>query len=113
MTHILKLRGAAALSRSRLDRLSGSVADVLPKLQGLAAEHWYFVELSAPLSADEESRLVDLLGARPETAAAPAGMMLLVVPRLGTISPWSSKATDIALQCGFGKVVRIERGTAY
>ena len=113
MTQILKLRGAAALSRSRLDRLSRSVAEVLPKLQGLAAEHWYFVELKAALSADEQARLVDLLGATPETAAPPAGLMVLVVPRLGTISPWSSKATDIALQCGFDKVVRIERGTAY
>tara|TARA_R110001583_G_scaffold24563_2_gene89782 strand:- start:34359 stop:38294 length:3936 start_codon:yes stop_codon:yes gene_type:complete len=113
MTQILKLRGAAALSRSRLDRLSRSVAEVLPKLQGLAAEHWYFVELNAALDAEETARLVDLLGATPETPTAPAGTMMLVVPRLGTISPWSSKATDIAHQCGFDKVVRIERGTAF
>ena len=41
------------------------------------------------------------------------GSLLLVTPRLGTISPWSSKATDIARNCGFAAVKRIERGTAY
>ncbi|TAH40842.1 MAG: phosphoribosylformylglycinamidine synthase, partial [Betaproteobacteria bacterium] len=113
MTSILKLRGAAALSRTRLERLSRAAGEVLSKLKGLAAEHWYFVELSAPLAPDETARLVDLLGAHPETGQAPIGTLLLVVPRLGTISPWSSKATDIARQCGFDKIVRIERGTAY
>jgi phosphoribosylformylglycinamidine synthase len=84
---------------------------VLPRLKGLGAEHWYFAEISAPLSDEELAKLVDLLGAYPE-GAAPAGSLLLVTPRLGTISPWSSKATDIAHQCGFDKIVRIERGTA-
>ncbi|HMW52326.1 MAG TPA: phosphoribosylformylglycinamidine synthase [Rhodocyclaceae bacterium] len=111
MSEILKLRGAPALSASRLARLTDSVKTVLPRLRGLAAEHWYFVEVSAPLSAGQVERLVDLLGAHPE-GDAPAGSLLLVTPRLGTISPWSSKATDIAKQCGFDTIVRIERGTA-
>ncbi len=113
MTTILKLRGAAALSSSRLERLSRAVGEVLPKLKALAAEHWYFVEVSAPLSSEELGRLVDLLDAHPATPQPPVGTTLLVVPRLGTISPWSSKATDIVHQCGFDKIVRIERGTAY
>ena len=111
MSEILKLRGAPALSSSRLARLTDSVKAVLPRLKGLAAEHWYFAEVSAPLTADELSRLVDLLGVHPE-GDAPAGTLLMVTPRLGTISPWSSKATDIAHQCGFDKIVRVERGTA-
>jgi phosphoribosylformylglycinamidine synthase len=111
MSEILKLRGAPAVSRSRLARLTDSVKTVLPRLKGLVAEHWYFAEIAAPLSDDELARLVDLLGAHPE-GAAPAGSPLLVTPRLGTISPWSSKATDIAHQCGFDKIIRIERGTA-
>ncbi|MDT3671675.1 MAG: phosphoribosylformylglycinamidine synthase [Aromatoleum sp.] len=113
MAEILKLRGAAALSSSRQERLFRTVSAALPKLRALAAEHWYFVELTAPLSQDERARLVDLLGAVPASSQAPAGAQLLVVPRLGTISPWSSKATDIARQCGFDKVTRIERGVAY
>ncbi|MGD9871239.1 MAG: phosphoribosylformylglycinamidine synthase, partial [Thauera sp.] len=113
MTSILKLRGAAALSTSRLERLSRAAGEVLPRLAGLAAEHWYFVELQDALDADERARLVDMLDAHPASAAQPAGTLRLVVPRLGTISPWSSKATDIAHQCGFDKIVRIERGIAY
>ncbi len=113
MTEILKLRGAQALSPSRLARTERALSTVLPKLRAVAAEYWYFVELSAPLAGDELDRLVDLLAARPVTPNPPPGALLLVVPRLGTISPWSSKATDIARQCGFDKVVRIERGTAY
>ncbi len=113
MAEILKLRGAAALSSSRQERLFRTVSAALPKLRALAAEHWYFVELTAPLSQDERARLVDLLGAVPASSQTPVGAQLLVVPRLGTISPWSSKATDIARQCGFDKVTRIERGVAY
>ena len=112
MTEILKLRGAPALSSSRLERLSRRFAAALPKFKSVAAEHWYFVELSAPLSAEEQERLVDLLDARP-AGNVPEGSLLLVVPRLGTISPWSSKASDIVRQCGFDKIVRVERGTAY
>ena len=113
MTSILKLRGALALSSSRLERLSRAVAEVQPRLKAIAAEYWYFVEISAPLSGEEQERLAGLLDARPATPALPAGALKLVVPRLGTISPWSSKATDIAHQCGFSQIVRIERGIAY
>ncbi len=112
MSEILKLRGAPAFSSSRLARLTDAVRAALPRLKGLAAEHWYFVEINAPLEADEVARLTDLLGAHPE-GEAPVGSLLVVTPRLGTISPWSSKATDIAHQCGFDKIVRIERGLAF
>lgn len=73
MTSILKLRGALALSSSRLERLSRAVAELQPRLKALAAEHWYFVEISAPLSIEEQERLADLLDARPATAVLPAG----------------------------------------
>ncbi|MEC5396666.1 phosphoribosylformylglycinamidine synthase [Uliginosibacterium sp. H1] len=113
MSDILKLRGAPALSAARAGRLSDSLKSSVRSLRGLAAEFWYFVEVNAPLTADEQARLVDLLDARPATDALPAGQSLLVTPRLGTISPWSSKATDIARNCGFGKILRVERGVAY
>ena len=113
MAEIVKLRGAAAFSPVRLARLQESLSGVLPGLKRLSAEHWYFLELSAPLTDPERDRLVDLLGANPSLDDVAAGTLLLVVPRLGTISPWSSKATDIARQCGFDKVQRIERGLAY
>jgi phosphoribosylformylglycinamidine synthase len=112
MPEVLKLRGGAAFSASRLSRLTQTVKGALPGLKGLAAEHWYFVELNAPLVAADLERLKDLLGAHPADKA-PAGTLKLVTPRLGTISPWSSKATEIARQCGFAAVTRIERGTAF
>ncbi|NSL54614.1 phosphoribosylformylglycinamidine synthase [Uliginosibacterium aquaticum] len=113
MSDILSLRGAPAFSASRLSRLSESLSSAGVKLRALAAEFWYFVEIEEALSAQELERLVDLLDARPATSAAPAGTNLLVTPRLGTISPWSSKATDIAHNCGFAKIVRIERGIQF
>jgi phosphoribosylformylglycinamidine synthase len=113
MAEILKLRGAAAFSTSRLGRLQEKLRRVTPSLAALQAEHWYFVELDAELKADELVRLKDLLGIPATLPAMPAGELVLVTPRLGTISPWSSKATDIARQCGFTAVRRIERGTAY
>ncbi len=112
MIPILKLRGTAAFSAVRLNRLTESLRSVLPRLKGLQAEHCYFVELSAPLSPEATARLRELLGAQGDTAA-PGGFPLVVTPRLGTLSPWASKATDIARQCGFDSVARVERGIAY
>ncbi|MBI4755304.1 MAG: phosphoribosylformylglycinamidine synthase [Betaproteobacteria bacterium] len=112
MPEILKLRGRAALSEGRLARLRQSLNRVLPWLRGVSAEHQYFIELSAPLTTGVQGRLGDLLGGI-SPAPLPTGELWLVTPRLGTISPWSSKATEIARQCGFAEVVRIERGTAF
>ena len=113
MAEIFKLRGAAAFSATRLSRLTETAKQVLPRLKSLAAEHWYFAEIEQPLSEAQSARLKDLLSAHPAAEALPRGTLLLVTPRLGTISPWSSKATEIARQCGFDAVRRIERGTAY
>ncbi|MDR3213201.1 MAG: phosphoribosylformylglycinamidine synthase [Azoarcus sp.] len=110
---ILKLRGATALSASRLDRLARILAGMLPGLSSVAAEYWYFVEVRERFSAGEEARLGDLLDAHAPGGDLPNGVLRLVTPRFGTISPWSSKATDIARQCGFDQVARIERGIAY
>ncbi|OIQ99702.1 phosphoribosylformylglycinamidine synthase [mine drainage metagenome] len=112
MPEILKLQGGAAHSAGRLNRLALHARSACPGLKKLAAEHWYFVELAAAISVEESQRLSQLLGVNA-AAAAPAGQLLLVTPRLGTISPWSTKATEIARQCGFSAVARIERGTAF
>ncbi|MCC7311835.1 MAG: phosphoribosylformylglycinamidine synthase [Sulfuritalea sp.] len=112
MAEFLALRGISAFSASRLARLRNSIGGGAAGFR-LDAEHWYFVELDAPLDASETSRLKDLLGIPEKLPAPPAGELLLVTPRLGTISPWSSKATDIARNCGFAAVKRVERGIAY
>ena len=112
MAEFLALRGSAAFTAARLARLQQSLGDSFSGVR-LVAEHWYFVELDRQLDADQAGRLRDLLGIPASPAPAPAGSLLLVTPRLGTISPWSSKATDIARNCGFGAVKRIERAVAY
>ncbi|MBF3313943.1 hypothetical protein ISU77_17665, partial [Leptospira borgpetersenii serovar Hardjo-bovis] len=74
----------------------------------------HFAALAAPLNAEEHARLERLLKYGPSlTGHAPSGRLLLVTPRPGTISPWSSKATDIAHNCGLAQVKRLERGVAY
>jgi phosphoribosylformylglycinamidine synthase len=112
MAEFLALRGSAAFTPARLARLQQSLGDSFSGVR-LVAEHWYFVELETALDAAQTDRLRDLLGIPATSAPTPAGRLLLVTPRLGTISPWSSKATDIARNCGFAAVKRIERAVAY
>ena len=109
---VLKIGGGVALSPFRLDKLNARVRECQPGLTVGSARHWHFVEVERNLDRREDATLARLLtyGA---PAPGPAGRPVLVTPRLGTISPWSSKATDIARQCGLSAVRRIERGTAY
>jgi len=111
---ILQFRGARALQEFRLAKLLPQLQSAQAGIRGLAAEFHHFVELASPL-AETELRVLERLlryGAAP-LPAQPGETLYLVVPRIGTISPWSSKATDIAHNCGLAKVKRIERGIAY
>ena len=114
MPQILRLRGRSALSAFRLSKLSRSATAAVSRLSGIHAEFWHFVQIARALSADERARLERLLTYGPADALTETrGELMLVVPRLGTVSPWSSKATDIARHCGLEAVQRIERGVAY
>jgi len=122
MSLILKLPGRRALSDFRLSKLFHQLKQQLPGLTGILTQYWHFAKLRRPLSDAETAALERLLAygsaLRPGAKQA-AGEerlerdILLVVPRLGTLSPWASKATDIARQCGLQAVERIERGTAF
>ena len=111
---VLTIGGGAALSAFRLDKLNARIRDIQPGLRVVSARLWHFVEADRPLEEAESGTLDRLLtyGA-PAPAPEAGGRSVLVTPRPGTISPWSSKATDIARQCGLGAVRRIERGTAF
>ncbi|MCB1906362.1 MAG: phosphoribosylformylglycinamidine synthase [Rhodocyclaceae bacterium] len=113
MPQILSLRGAPALSAPRLSRLHNDLQAHLPGLRSVDAEFAYFVKTQSDLDAEALAKLKDLLDAHPARDAVADGSLLLVTPRLGTISPWSSKATDIVHQCGLDAVLRVERGIAY
>ncbi|HEV3009048.1 MAG TPA: phosphoribosylformylglycinamidine synthase, partial [Burkholderiales bacterium] len=113
MQRLLQLRGPRALSESRLAKLLASLKKLDPGVRSASAEHRYFVEAAAELAAGEQrllERLLDDGSPRPQPGS---GALYLVVPRLGTLSPWSSKASDIARNCGLARVKRIERGTVF
>jgi phosphoribosylformylglycinamidine synthase len=111
---LLSLPGAPALSPFRRDKLLAEMRARVPALARLSALYWHFAALDGKLDERSHALLERLLTYGPRAdAAAVAGELLLVVPRLGTISPWSSKATDIAHVCGLKSVRRIERGVAW
>ncbi|WP_457675846.1 phosphoribosylformylglycinamidine synthase [Thiolapillus sp.] len=111
---MLKLRGAPAYSDFRLEKLTRRLAEDLGKPVSLYAEFIHLVELFEDLTDDERQVLDRILRYGPALAShEPRGRLLLVTPRPGTISPWSSKATDIAHNCGLRNIERIERGVVY
>ncbi|HEY8510077.1 MAG TPA: hypothetical protein VIL32_17090, partial [Steroidobacteraceae bacterium] len=113
---MLELPGAPALSEFRIAKLLGSLKQRAPEVRSLSSRFVHFVDLERALAPAEMRVLERLLTYGPHIESGPEandGELLLVVPRAGTISPWSSKATDIAQVCGLAAVRRIERGIAY
>ncbi len=111
---MLTLRGAPALSDFRLNKLERRLTEAVGHPIGLYAEFVHFAELNQSLNGDEQAVLTRVLRYGPHLAEhEPAGHLVLVTPRVGTISPWSTKATDIVHNCGLEKVDRLERGIAY
>ncbi|WP_442871894.1 phosphoribosylformylglycinamidine synthase [Colwellia sp. Bg11-28] len=115
MTMLIKnLRGAPALSDFRVKKLLAQCEQLQLPVNDIYAEFAHFTKLNEELSTSEEKVLQQLLTYGPTIEEhQPAGLFLLVTPRPGTISPWSSKSTDIAHNCGLAKVERLERGIAY
>ncbi len=111
---MLILPGAPALSDFRLNKLLAAIRKQPGQVRRLTARFIHFVDVSGVLSSPDRKVLDALLTYGPRHAAADeAGSLILAVPRPGTISPWSSKATDIAHVCGLHSIQRIERGIAY
>ncbi len=111
---MLQLQGSPALSQFRLDKLFNTISQEVPGLSAIYAEFIHFVDLEQTLDGRQRDILDSLLQYGPQLQVGqPEGQLILVVPRPGTISPWSSKATDIAHVCGLVPVRRIERGIAY
>ncbi|MFK8017834.1 MAG: phosphoribosylformylglycinamidine synthase [Gammaproteobacteria bacterium] len=109
---MMNIAGGPALSEFRKARLRRELIAVVPELTDVQAIWWHYVSVDRALTAPERDALDKLLDGLPEAPAA-ASVSARVVPRAGTISPWSSKATDIAHRCGLKAVERIERGIRY
>ena len=112
MAEFITLRGRNALSPFRITKLQSNLAST--QVVGISADYWHFVEVARPLTPAERPILERLLTYGPHGAAQiDDGELALVIPRPGTISPWASKATDIARSCGLDAITRIERGIGY
>jgi len=115
---MLSLRGSAALSPFRLDKILVALKSTAPRITHLYAEFWHFAWSDAELTLAQQDTLQKILSYGPELeeetlAEKQKAELFLVIPRPGTISPWSSRATDIAHHCGLDGIQRLERGVAY
>jgi phosphoribosylformylglycinamidine synthase len=111
---MFSLLGAPALSQFRLDKLLRLLQARDARVRAISSRHIHFVDVVQPLNEHELELLGKLLTYGPPSHLhADRGRQLLVTPRVGTESPWSSKATDIAHVCGLGNIRRLERGTLY
>lgn len=111
---MLVLRGAPALSEFRQTKLIERLGQSGITINQVNAHFIHLVKTKTALSDTEQVVLDKLLTYGPKNASSSAsGTLFFVTPRPGTISPWSSKATDIAHNCGLNTIERIERGCAY
>jgi phosphoribosylformylglycinamidine synthase len=109
---MLRLPGPAAETAFRLAKLAAEIGRLIPGVRGVAARFEHYVHTRKTLSAAETGVLNALLDYGAGSGPEAAGQAIHIVPRLGTISPWASKATDIARISGLD-VARIERGRVY
>jgi len=111
---MLKISGTSALSVFRINKLLAELQAIEPAIKAVSARFMHFVDIENDLDDRQAGILKQLLAYGSTQAGVDVpGARLLVVPRPGTISPWSSKATEIAQRCGLSEVKRIERGIEY
>ncbi len=111
---MLKIPGTSALSDFRVKKLLAELQAVDSNIKAISARFIHFVDVESGLNDSQSEILKRLLSyGSGQSTADIVGERLLVVPRSGTISPWSSKATEIAQRCGLSAVKRIERGIEY
>ncbi len=106
------LAGGNALSSFRAQQLQPALEAIHPKISGIAARFVHLVATDAAPTPAEQERLAALLTYGDPYTGPQDGAALIVTPRLGTLSPWASKATDIARNCGIA-IRRVERITEY
>lgn len=110
---VLRIPGSCALSEFRAERLLKELRAVCPGVKAVRGRYQHFVHVTRDLTEDEAQRLAALLDYGDPADEKAGDLELLTVPRLGTISPWASKATDIVHNTGIDAVARVERGVLY
>lgn len=107
------LFGSNALSPFRQKKLLRTLHNADPAIKQITAVFVHLIDAQSKLSTGEKQQLGELLTYGESLKRKPAGDLIFVIPRIGTISPWSSKATEIVRGSGLTKVTRVERGIAY
>ena len=111
---MISLRGSAAVSPFRIEKIQSKLDEVCPNIGHVYAEFWHFAWVEGELTAEQKNTLNQILTYGPKMQGEnPEGELILVLPRVGTISPWASRATDIVQHCGLPEIQRVERGIAY
>ena len=110
---MLQWCGPRALSEFRTQKFLLTLAPFAVSVKSLHTRYYHFIDLTRALTAQEEEQLKILLTYGEYGNVPASAPYALAIPRPGTISPWSSKATDIAWNCGLKAITRIERGLAY
>jgi phosphoribosylformylglycinamidine synthase len=110
--HLLHFEGGNALSAFRTQGLLARLVQACPRISDVSARHVHWVWSDRALEPGGHDKLAALLRYGEPALADEGGELVLVMPRLGTVSPWASKATDIAHNCGLA-IHRVERVTEY
>jgi len=112
---MLCLPGSPALSSFRLQKLQQTIREKGIEIGAISSRFIHLVDVDdGDLSSEQAKVLGSLLTYGPaQQQVETSGQAFFVMPRAGTISPWSSKASDIAHQCGLSQIRRIERGIQY
>ena len=112
---MLILNGYSALSNLRKQQFLNTIQKTHKSVKSIEAQFIHFVDISEPLTIDENDTLTMLLSYGQEWGSANihGTQTFIIVPRLGTISPWSSKATDIVKNIGLDKITGLERGILF
>jgi len=110
--HLMHFEGGNALAPHQVQALLPKLQAINPKITGVHARHVHWVVADHALAAGESDTLSGLLTYGDPYSGTAEGDLIVVMPRLGTVSPWASKATDIAHNCGL-KIRRVERVTEY
>lgn len=110
---MFRLDASRALSDFRTERLLNKIRKLVPNVVAINSRYVHFVHTDGELGLSEMARLKEILKYGEEALYTQSKNSFLVIPRLGTVSPWASKATDIVHNCGLNKVLRVERGTIY
>jgi len=105
--------GIQALRNFKVKTLNKKISALIPDIELVSSEYIHFIESRQNLNNSNKSTLEKLLDYAPKADLSNSNFEITISPRIGTISPWSSKASEICNLCGLSDIKRVERGITY